>query len=86
VPRRARVGTAAAAFSLASAIAGWLFLFPTWGFSLLAAPVGLLAGLAGLLAPRRRVAILGLALNALLMPLLLDWAEILDWLADFPTD
>jgi hypothetical protein len=65
--------TACAAFSLASAIAGWLFVVSTWGFSSLAGPFGLVAAIPGLRSPRRIVALLGLVLNALLTALAVPW-------------
>jgi hypothetical protein len=78
--------TTSAAASLSAAIAGWLFLIPTWGFSSLVGPLGLLAAIPGLWASKKVVAVLGLLLNALLTLLFLDWAELLPWLTDFPTD
>jgi hypothetical protein len=79
MPRRSRrsLYTTSAAFSLACAIAGWLFLFTSWGFSSLLGPVGLLAALPGLWAPKKVVPVLAVALNALLSVFCLFWLEVL---------
>jgi hypothetical protein len=65
--------TTCAAFSLSCAIAGWLFVVSTWGFSSLAGPFGLFAALPGLRSPRKYLALLGLVLNALLTALCVPW-------------
>jgi hypothetical protein len=85
-PTGASFFTTSAAVSLAAGIAGWLFVVPTWGFASLVGPIGVLAAIPGLRAPRRVVAGLGLLLNALLTLLLLDWAGVVSWLPGFPTD
>jgi hypothetical protein len=86
VARRTSLYTTAAALSLSAGIAGWLFLISTWGFASLLGPLGLLAAIPGLWAPKKVVAVLGLLLNALLTLLFLDWAGLVPWLPGSPTE
>jgi hypothetical protein len=73
--RRSQLSTTSAALSLSTAIAGWLFVIPTWGFSSLAGPPGLLAAVPGLWGPKRVVATLGLLLNAALTVFAVFWMQ-----------
>jgi hypothetical protein len=86
VAGRTSLYTTSAALSLSAAIAGWLFLISTWGFASLVGPLGLLAAIPGLWAPKKVVAVLGLLLNAVLTLVLLDWAGLVPWLPGSPTD
>jgi hypothetical protein len=73
--RRASLYSTSAALSLSAAIAGWLFVIPTWGFSSLAGPPGLLAAVPGLWGPKRAIAILGLVLNGALTVFAVLWVQ-----------
>jgi hypothetical protein len=73
--RRASLYSTSAALSLSAAIAGWLFVIPTWGFSSLAGPPGLLAAVPGLGASKKVIATLGLVLNAALTVFAVFWMQ-----------
>ena len=70
-----QLSTTSAALSLSAGIAGWLFVIPTWGFSSLAGPPGLLAAVPGLWGPKKVVATLGLVLNAALTVFAVLWVQ-----------